>query len=263
MEHIQVALEKARQRQDQTLLAFGHPREPAVEVIWSKLAERAPDPAALAENRIVTATRSDSASAAFDMLRTRVLQIMRQNNWTSVAVTSPTAGCGKTVVALNLAFSLAHQKDCRTLLLELDLKRSRVNHLLGASNAPSVERLLKGLAPAEGVFVRYAENLAIAANTRPVGLSSELLQSSRTGDVLKEMRRRLQPDVIVYDLPPMLCSDDVMAFLPNVDCAILVAAAEATKLPEVDLCERDLSERTNLLGVVLNKCRYTQDEYGY
>ncbi|CAM5475137.1 hypothetical protein ATER59S_03207 [Aquamicrobium terrae] len=263
MEHIQIALDKARQRQDQSLLAFDRPREPSVEAIWSSLPERTPDPALLAANRIVTATMSDPARVAFGMLRTRVLQMIRHNNWTSIAITSPTPECGKTVVALNLAFSLARQKDCRTLLLDLDLRRPRVNELLGAKNAPAVERVLQGQAPAESVFVRYAENLAIATNPRSVGFSSELLQSGKAGEALKEVQRRLQPDVVLYDLPPMLCGDDVMAFLPNVDCAILVVAAEATKVPEVDLCERDLSEKTNLLGVVLNKCRYTQDEYGY
>ena len=69
--------------------------------------------------------------------------------------------------------------------------------------------------------------------------------------------------MVVFDLPPMLASDDVMAFVPNVDCAILVVAAESTTPREADVCERDLSEKTNVVGVVLNKCRYTPDKYGY
>lgn len=72
-----------------------------------------------------------------------------------------------------------------------------------------------------------------------------------------------QPDLILYDLPPMLQSDDVMAFLPHLDCVLLVAAAEKSRLDEVDKCERDLSEQTQVLGVVLNKCRYGAEQYGY
>ena len=71
------------------------------------------------------------------------------------------------------------------------------------------------------------------------------------------------PDVILYDLPPMLMSDDVMAFVPHLDCVLLVAAAEQTRLDEVDKCEQDLAEQTNVLGVVLNKCRYMGEDYGY
>ena len=44
---------------------------------------------------------------------------------------------------------------------------------------------------------------------------------------------------------------------------LLVAAAERTRLDEVDKCEHDLAEQTNVLGVVLNKCRYMGEDYGY
>ncbi len=221
------------------------------------------DPATLAASRIVTATRSDPAYVAFGMLRTRIFQEMHRNGWTSLAVTSPTAGCGKTLVSLNLAFSFAHQKDCRTLLLDMDLSRSRMNELLGLKTSTSVDQLLQGLTGPENVFVRYGDNLALATSARPMRFSAELLQNARTGEILTDVRHKLRPNVIIYDMPPMLSNDDLMAFLPTVDCAILVTAAETTKFAEADRCERELAERTNLLGVVLNKCRYTQEEYGY
>ena len=56
--------------------------------------------------------------------------------------------------------------------------------------------------------------------------------------------------MILYDLPPMLQSDDVMAFLPHLDCVLLIAAAERSRLDEVDKCEQELSEQTQVLGVV-------------
>ena len=57
--------------------------------------------------------------------------------------------------------------------------------------------------------------------------------------------------------------DDVLAFLPNVDCALLVLAAEESPVAEADICEYELAQRTNVLGTVLNKCRYAQEKYGY
>ncbi len=269
MERIQIALDKARGRQDEVLLAgfaVKQPAEPpaaAKEELWASLPVRTLDPATLAASRIVTATRSDPAYVAFGMLRTRIFQEMHRNGWTSLAVTSPTAGCGKTLVSLNLAFSFAHQKDCRTLLLDMDLSRSRMNELLGLKTGTSVDQLLQGLTGPENVFVRYGDNLALATSARPMRFSAELLQNARTGEILTDVRHKLRPNVIIYDMPPMLSNDDLMAFLPTVDCAILVTAAETTKFAEADRCERELAERTNLLGVVLNKCRYTQEEYGY
>ena len=93
--------------------------------------------------------------------------------------------------------------------------------------------------------------------------SSELLLSPATAQGVAALKAAFQPDVILYDLPPMLMSDDVMAFVPHLDCVLLVAAAEQTRLDEVDKCEQDLAEQTNVLGVVLNKCRYMGEDYGY
>jgi protein-tyrosine kinase len=264
MERVEAALQKAKEQR------FSGPLSPVVvspsrgsEGRWASLPMLRVDPRLIAKHRIVTLTCSDPAHAPFDMLRTRLLQKLRDNNWTSVAITSPSAGCGKTVVALNLAFSLARQKECRTVLMDLDLRRPRVASLLGQKSSPAMEVFLKGQGELESVFARLADNVAVAGNTRPMRFSSELLQSQTVSAVLQELKTKLEPHVVIFDLPPMLPSDDVMAFLPNVDCAILVVAAEETTAREADICERDLAEKTNVLGVVLNKCRYTPDKYGY
>lgn len=267
MEHIRTAMQKAREQQgrpwvEQVLPTSVH-SQPEGDTLWSKLPLRKADPVLAARKRLVTVGRSDPSHAAFDILRTKVLQALRQNKWTSIAVTSPTPGCGKTVVGLNLAFSLEHQKDCRTLLVDLDLRRPQVAKTLDIPGPRPLESFLRGEKPIERAFERYGENLAIAANDHPVRFAAELLQAPETAAVLKDMRRKLRPNVVIFDLPPMLSNDDVMAFLPNVDCAILVVAAEATTMNEADLCERELAQKTNVLGIVLNKCRYMPDKYGY
>lgn len=53
----------------------------------------------------------------------------------------------------------------------------------------------------------------------------------------------------------MLVSDDVMAFLPHVDCVLMVAAAGKTKPKELREAERLLADQTNFLGVMLNKSK--------
>ncbi|THK39039.1 chromosome partitioning protein [Ensifer sp. MPMI2T] len=233
------------------------------EALWEKLPPLRTDPRVAARNRIVTTSRLNPAHVAFDMMRTKLLQQLQQNNWTTVAVTSPTPGCGKTFVALNLAFSLANQKECRTVLVDLDLKRPKVAKMLGVEVPSTIENFLKGENEIADVFLRHGDNLAIGANRQAVPFSAELLQSRETVRVLQEMRQRMGPDVVLFDMPPMLTNDDVVAFLPNVDCVILVAAAEQSTLGEVDICEQELSARTNVLGVVLNKCRFAPEKYGY
>ena len=231
--------------------------------VWAELAPFAPDPAVMRQNRVVTFERSDPTHSLFDMMRTKALRMMRENRWTTLGVTSPTAGCGKTTVSLNLAFSFAHQPDTRTVLMDLDLRRPAVAKHIGLAEPQSMASVLQGTRGLSENFVRYGDNLAIGTSARGVRSASEILQHNATGKALTELKAQFRADIIIYDLPPMLVNDDVMAFLPHVDCVLLVAAAERSRLDEIDKCEQDLTEQTNVLGVILNKCRYPGDEYGY
>ena len=93
---------------------------------------------------------------------------------------------------------------------------------------------------------------------------AELLQEPDTARALDEMRAALQPDVVIYDLPPALLCDDVLAFLPQVDGVLLVADGHSTRAKEVAACERLFKDQTELLGVVLNRAEDSEtDRYGY
>jgi Mrp family chromosome partitioning ATPase len=230
---------------------------------WDAIPAFEPDPQLLARNRIVTFADADPAHSTFDMIRTKILRMMRQNGWTSLGITSPTSGCGKTTACLNIAFSLAHQPDVRTVLVDLDLRRPAIAGLLGLTRPQSMASVLQGTRPPEENFVRYGETLAIGTNTTGLRAASEILLSPATTDGVAAIKAAFQPDIVIYDLPPMLMSDDVMAFLPHLDCVLLIAAAEKSRLDEVDKCEQELSEQTRVLGVVLNKCRYGGEDYGY
>ena len=61
----------------------------------------------------------------------------------------------------------------------------------------------------------------------------------------------------------MLTGDDTMAFLARVDCVLLLAAAEQTSIKQIDKCERDIASQTNVMGVILNKCRYMDRDNAY
>jgi protein-tyrosine kinase len=249
------------------------PRSPAVDEVpgpsaasadqlWAAIERAEVDPRRARRNRIVTFARNEPEHASFDVLRTKLLRSLKLNNWTAVAITSPEPGCGKSVVAVNLAFSMANVKNCRVVLLDLDFRRPRIGAMLGLNTARPTAAFLDGKNSIERSFVRYGDNLAVSAGSDGVHLPAELLQSQPARAAMIEVRKRLSPDVILLDLPPVLGSDDVLAFLPNVDCALLVVGAGTTSITQVRRSERELSRDTNLLGMVLNKCRHEQDR-GY
>ena len=104
-------------------------------------------------------------------------------------------------------------------------------------------------------------NFVIALNKDRISNSSELIQSPKLDEFVAFIRETLVPDVILFDLPPMLPSDDAMAMLPKIDGALLVAAAGVTKVPEIQSCEGQISQLGKLLGIALNKSDVAPEEY--
>lgn len=277
MERIQVAIDKARAKRAQE-----RPRGPAAVVTdavreivaanppegldeaWAGLSVFGPKPAHLEDNRVV-AHQPGPLSGPFEIMRTKMLLQMRANNWRRVAITSPTSDCGKTTIAVNLAFCLARQSDLRVMLVDLDLRRPAVAASLGVTRDLQLSRALAGTEPPEAHMMRIGANFAFAVNRSPTVNSAELLQGVQAAEVLDRIEAQYAPDIMLFDLAPMLVADDTIGFLDQVDCALLVAAAERSTLEEVGKCSADLAARTNPLGVVLNKCRYrdTAESYGY
>lgn len=260
MERIQSALAKARSARDRKLQTKGPGSKPGQESgPWAELPEVVLDQAVLAQNLIVAQNPGHSA-ATFDVMRTNLLRTLRANGWSRVAITSPTPACGKSTVALNLAFSLARLTDKKVLLIELDLRHPSLVGMLGL---PKDQHFVESLGTGKldtAQIKRVGANLAFALNSKALESPAELLSAPRTADLIDEVEARLNPDVILFDMSPMLVSDDALAFLDQVDCALMVAAAEETSVAEIEKCGADLGKRTQVLGVILNKCRYMEEQ---
>ncbi|SHF99093.1 Chromosome partitioning ATPase, Mrp family, contains Fe-S cluster [Loktanella atrilutea] len=276
MEKIRSAIAKARSERDAISAGQPAPRSVAsrdnaptvpdvISAHWAKLPQSTFNANLMRRNRIVAHQRG-SEGTTIDMMRTRVLQQMRDNNWRRLAITSPTAACGKSTIALNLGVSLQRQADLRTLLLEMDLRRPSLMRMLGQRpTAMTFADVLRGNADFADVGVCYGGNLTIGASTGKSRDAAELLASGGIREVLAGIETHYQPNLTIFDMPPMLAADDMMAFATQVDCVLIVAAAERTTTKEIDLCEQELARQTNVMGVVLNECRYVGPEanYGY
>lgn len=234
---------------------------------WDRLHRATLDPRRLARARIVAYDKSDMQHMSFDMLRARVLRLMKVNGWRSVVITSPTPGCGKSMVSLNLGFSLARRIDGRVLLAELDMVKPHMAKTLGIRPPHSIAELFLRTATPEEVFLKLANSLAVGFVGDSRSHSAEILQSGFCAEALLNTIETLRPDIILYDLPPLFAVDDTLAFAPRADCALVVAAEGESRLDDIDACVRQLSQVTEVLGVVLNKSvfpsRRAQNYYGY
>lgn len=229
---------------------------------WSTLPE-VEIPPEHAAAQLIPALFGGQEAAPYDLLRSRSLRLMRQNRWRRLAVTSPGSGCGKTTLALNLALSLVRDSDLRVMLLDLDLRRPALGRLATARDTRSFHEVLTGQADFADAALRIGENLLLAVNHESAQRPAEILHSTTTRDVLEAIEADWRPDLMIFDLSPMMVADDNVGFLGNADCALMVAASEKTSLTSIDRCEKELAQLTNVLGVVLNKCRYADETMAY
>ncbi len=269
MERLEAALAKAREMRQSALgpqPTTGRDTQsgPALgaDVLWHSLPEFHLDEERTQKFRI-TALKGGKDAGPYDMLRSRTLRAMKEKVWRRLAVTSPDPGCGKTTISMNLAFSLARQKDLRVMLVDLDLRRPSLLKALGGSVKSSFWEVLERRAEFADCAMRYGDNLLVAMNRGPALHPAELLQSPQTIAVLHEIEAQWRPDIMIFDMSPLLASDDNLGFLGNCDSALLVTASESTTMNNIDLCEKELASLTNVLGIVLNKCRYQDDSVGY
>lgn len=267
MERLQAAIEKARAQREAR-----QPAQPAAGTAqgqnvartgpWEDIQIPTWDRAHIVKSRIVALGSGPEANAV-DMLRTRVVQLMRQNDWKRVAVTSPDKAAGKSTTCANLLVSLSRQSDRRSILFDLDMRRPSLAEIFGQTGSEGCAAVLEGRVPFHEQAVRFSESAALSLNYQSEKNSSEILLSDRTSQVLNQIEKTYQPDLMIFDMPPMLVTDDTLAFLKNVDCCILVAGAESTTIEQIDACEKEIAGQTNVLGVVLNKCRHMESGYGY
>ncbi|WP_420569064.1 CpsD/CapB family tyrosine-protein kinase [Thalassovita sp.] len=227
---------------------------------WSTLPTIPVNERLLDEHLIITATRHDPAHATFDVLRTRLVQTLSEKGWSRVGITSPTQDCGKSFVSMNLAIALSRYENCRTVLLDMDLRKPSLADLVGVHEAGSMGDFLRGDREVNEQFHRFAENnlkignqLAIGLNDRIEPYAAELLARETTHLRIEEMEDELTPDVVLYDLPPALAQDDVIAFRQMYDGVLIVAGGGQTTSAEIREVMRRLGDDVPLLGVVLNK----------
>jgi len=189
----------------------------------------------------------------YKVLRTRVLQKMRERGWNTLAVTSPDANAGKTVAAINLAISLASEVNQTVLLVDANLRNPNVHQCLGLSPKLGLaDHLLdqieigKMLLQPKGIG-----QLSILPGNRPTINSAELLSSPQMARLVEHLKQQDTSRILVFDLPH-LRTPDTLAFAPLVDAVLLVIEAGVTTDESLRSAVEHL-QGVPIIGTLLNK----------
>jgi capsular exopolysaccharide synthesis family protein len=280
VERIKQALERARAERDAALVTaspavvsdpervrrpFRQTRPPVAEakVAYTGTATIPVDPARLRDQRIILTEEHDPVADAYKVLRTHVLQRMRANGWKTLAVTSPSEGNGKTLTAINLAISLAREVNQTILLVDLDLRRPSLGrYFVDGPTRGLSDYLTEGVDVADLLIHPSIERLVVLPGNHSFTQSSEMLSSPRMVQLVQEFKTRYTDRLTLFDMPPLLAGDDVLAFLPYVDAVMLVIEEGKTTKAELAQAYQLLGEK-NIIGTVLNKSEDASSGIGY
>lgn len=266
MERIQEAIEKAKTERNKNQV---NPRAQsnysdksqnseilpsAIKINYSKTQTIRISEEELKNRKIVAGIAHDERSEPYRRLRSQLLKKMRSDNLRTLAITSPTSGNGKTLTAINLAISLSKEVNQTVMLIDLDLKTPSVAKTFGLTNIKTgITDIIDNNIALEDILINPGyERLVIAPGTPQGSHTSEILSSPAMRQLQMELYNRYDDRLIIYDLPPLLISDDALVFAPNADATILVVEDGGNS--EADL-KRSVSllEDANFIGTVINK----------
>jgi len=206
----------------------------------------------LKANRIIAGLVREPKADLYRMLRAQVLQRLAVSGGTTIGVCSPNSDEGKTLTAANLAVSLAMDANYTVLLVDLDLRKPSIAQRFGLQVQTGLSDYLFGQIPLSDCLVNPGiERLVLLPGGCAMHNSSEALTSPQMVGLARELKARYPDRIVIYDLPPLLASDDALVFLPQVDATLLVVREGLTRAGEIQR-SIDLLEGRNLLGTVLN-----------
>lgn len=179
-----------------------------------------------------------------------------------IAITSSIPSEGKTMVALNLASTLA-EAGFTVCLVDADLRRPTVAKLMGLPGAVGLTSVLIHQISLDEALQNAGSNLHVLSSGPTPPNPSEVLASSYVRDVIRSLLDRV--DYVVLDTAPLLPVADGSEVAALADGALLVGRHKLTTEPQVKRAVEALrGVDAALLGVVFNRMPYKRSgEYGY
>jgi protein-tyrosine kinase len=212
------------------------------------------------ENIVFCSEQSLSPCAEqFRTLRSRLYRLRHERHLRTLLVTSTVPNEGKTFVTLNLGQAIARQHERRVLLIDADLRASRLHVPLGAPSSPGLADFLRGEADEYSIIQADAQsNLFFIPAGRPVSNPAELLSNKQLRSLLDQLGPAF--DWVILDAPPVLPVSDAGVLAGLCDGVLFVVRAGSTAFDLAQMASQEFRGK-NLVGVVLNRVE-EREAYG-
>ena len=193
-------------------------------------------------------------SEAIRTLRTNIKFSSMDKLIKTILVTGPIPEVGKSSISINLALTIAQNKE-KVVIIDADLRKPTLHKIFSRNNKTGLTNILIGDKELKDVIVHLTDidpNLYFISSGPIPPNPSELLGSNKMKELLKELGNEF--DTVLIDSPPVIVVTDALVLANEVDGVVMVldfggvtrdAAKQAKQLLE--------KVNANILGVVLNK----------
>ena len=208
----------------------------------------------IAGNRCLANVNNVPEADAYRVLRSQVLHRTRESGSNTVMVTSALPGEGKTLTAINLAFTIAREFQHTVLLVDGDLRQQNIHKYLGCSGEKGlIDYLADGSPVSDLITWPGIEKMTLISGGHSFHESAEILGSPRMKEFISDIKWRYPERYILFDAPPILSGADVLTLAHLIDLVIVVVQAGKTSMDDVRRALHYLPKE-KILGFVLNRC---------
>jgi len=187
-------------------------------------------------------------------------------NGNLIVVTSALPGEGKTYCAINLAMSIAMERDITVLLVDADVARPSVLKVLGLATEPGLMDILLNdeLELADVILKTNVPTLSILPAGRSNRHATELLASRSMSTLLSEIANRYADRIVIFDSPPLLITTEASVLAAQMGQVVMVVEAETTTQNAVREALR-LLDSCKHVNLIYNKIKAFPgtEYYGY
>jgi receptor protein-tyrosine kinase len=147
-----------------------------------------------------------------------------------IMLASALPGEGKTFTSINLALSMAREKDVEVILINGDVAKPHLDNLFGLEGEQGLLDLLadRNIHPDSVILTTDVSGLRILPAGRKTDSATELLASDRMKDLMAQLAAQDRRRIILVDSPPLLLSTESQALVTSVGQVVLIVRAEAT-----------------------------------
>ena len=181
----------------------------------------------------------------------------------SILLTSALPGDGKTFVTLNLALSMARERDISVLLVDGDLPRAQMSRLLGIEREPGLLNALRDerLEAEQLVQDTNVSGLQLLSAGGPAEGTTELIASVRMREIVAQLMDWNSQRLILFDSPPLLVSAEARALMSIPGQIVLVTRSGRTPQRAVVDAIAHIDKK-KLQGLIINDA-YVMNEHDY